>query len=196
MPEKPLADADIRPVLIDKLRAAYCGREGTIVVPELDLRGLARIDVAVVNNRLSGWEIKSDRDSLRRLADQASIYSRIFDLVYLVVTERHLVGATLIIPGWWGVEVVSVDADGCVELNEARRGRYNRNIDELMVTGLLWVVDMVQLLRQHDAAPDMRKGSYYQLRKRVLAQVPFSEIRKKVCTRLTKGQGARRGVAV
>jgi hypothetical protein len=51
-----------------------------IIIDELGLcRGTVRVDIAVVNGVLKGYEIKGDQDTLRRLASQAATYNRIFD---------------------------------------------------------------------------------------------------------------------
>ena len=51
--------------------------------------GTVRIDVAVLNGEMCGYEIKSDRDTLERLPFQIEIYSKEFDKLTLVVGRRH-----------------------------------------------------------------------------------------------------------
>ena len=191
-----LSEADIRPAVIKQ--ASMQGRRGSdaVIIPELDLRGLARADVALVDGRMIGWEIKSDRDSLRRLPNQVVVYSRVFDMVHLVVTERHRRDGQRMVPDWWGVDLASAGVTGDVVITELRRARWNRAVDELMVTGLLWKTDMVGLLRARGVRGRLRGQSIHQLKRRVLAEVPFPEIRERVRLRLAKGQGARRGIVV
>jgi len=62
------------------------------------LFGDARIDLAVVNGKLHGYEIKSDADTLKRLPAQAEVYSAVFDLVTIVVGEHHLDTVRAIVP--------------------------------------------------------------------------------------------------
>ncbi len=62
-----LGDSDIRAVLRSRLFLKHPDEADTVVIEELGLcRGQVRVDVAVVNGLLHGYEIKSDRDSLRR----------------------------------------------------------------------------------------------------------------------------------
>ncbi|WP_197480754.1 sce7726 family protein [Rhodococcus sp. EPR-157] len=61
------------------------------------------MDVAVVNGALSGFELKSARDTLRRLPKQIEIYSRVLDHAVLVVADNHLDSAMSLVPDWWGV---------------------------------------------------------------------------------------------
>jgi hypothetical protein len=63
--------------------------------------GSVRIDVAVINGELTGYELKSDRDTLERLPLQAELYSRVFDRLILVVGKRHAKKAIEHIPEWW-----------------------------------------------------------------------------------------------
>lgn len=75
-----------------------------MVIEALGLcRGQVRIDLAVVSGLLHGYEIKSDRDSLRRLQGQVDVFGRVLDRATLVVGERHLARAVKIVPDWRGV---------------------------------------------------------------------------------------------
>ncbi|MDA8118743.1 MAG: sce7726 family protein, partial [Gammaproteobacteria bacterium] len=73
----------------------------TVVLDELGIcRGEVRVDVAVVNGEIHGYEIKSDRDSLRRLASQVELYSKVLDQATLVAGERHFDAAAALLPEW------------------------------------------------------------------------------------------------
>lgn len=62
-----LYDYDIRVSLKETLANEHKGTD-TIIVDELPICwGDARIDLAVINGRINGYEIKSDRDTLDRL---------------------------------------------------------------------------------------------------------------------------------
>ena len=126
--QRPPADVDIRPVLRRSLLASTAG-EDSVVVEELGLcRGQVRVDLAVVNGSLHGYEIKSDRDSLDRLAGQADVYSKVLDQVTLVVGERHLAHAMDRVPAWWGVTRVD-DTAGGPELHLVRAEGENPALD-------------------------------------------------------------------
>ncbi|WP_052770006.1 sce7726 family protein [Paenibacillus sp. IHB B 3415] len=77
-----LKDSDIRLLLKRKFTsfAEFTLDSTTIVVDELDVCfGSARVDVAVINGRLHGFEIKSESDNLDRLPSQIEFYSRVFE---------------------------------------------------------------------------------------------------------------------
>ena len=72
-----LGDSDIRAVPRSSLFFKHLDEADTVVIEELGLcRGQVRVDVAVVNGLLHGYEIKSDRDSLRRLGVQVEVYGK------------------------------------------------------------------------------------------------------------------------
>jgi hypothetical protein len=74
------SDVAIRPALRSRLLVEHAHDPETVLIEELGLRrGLVRVDIAVVNGLLHGYEIKSDRDSLRRLAKQVDVYSAVLD---------------------------------------------------------------------------------------------------------------------
>src|SRR5260370_10631670 len=99
-------DAELRNATRQALLAQHMGDAETGIFDELGIQqGLARIDLAVVNGELNGFELKSDRDTLARLPEQAESYGRVFDRVTLVVEERHVRGAVDLVPDWWGVRV-------------------------------------------------------------------------------------------
>src|SRR5262249_26817602 len=81
-----LFDSGIRPGLRSWLRLKHADESDTVLIEELGLcRGRVRVDVAVVNGLLHGYEIKSDRDSLRRLAGQVEVYGKVLDRATLVI---------------------------------------------------------------------------------------------------------------
>jgi len=57
----------------------------------------------VINGELHGFELKSERDTLARLEDQAELYSQVFDRMTLIIAKRHLEKAVPKIPRWWGI---------------------------------------------------------------------------------------------
>ena len=72
-----LSEEVIRASLHRRLVAKHQDEKGVVLIDELGLcKGSARVDLAVVGNQLHGYEIKSDRDSLRRLRTQAGYTAR------------------------------------------------------------------------------------------------------------------------
>ena len=83
----------------------------------------------VVNGSLKGFEIKSDRDTLKRLGRQSEIYSKVFDTITLVTSECHLTPALDLIPAWWGIEIAFMDgADEAPRLETWRAELENADV--------------------------------------------------------------------
>lgn len=151
----PLSDAEIRPALRLKILGDY-GDADSVLIEELGLcRGQVRVDMALVNGHLHGFEIKSDRDSLKRLGAQAEIYSKVFDRMTIVAGERHLDGVLECLPPWWGVLQVVQWASG-VRFKSHRKGRRNPNRDSRTLVELLWLEDAITFLEQRDSVRGVR----------------------------------------
>jgi hypothetical protein len=102
-----MRDLEIRNILRNSLQRKYgCGSD-TEIIDELWIGGgRSRIDLALVNGILHGFELKSDFDTLRRLPEQIQVYGTVCNCVTLVVGERHLADAAQLAPDWWGIQVV------------------------------------------------------------------------------------------
>ena len=179
-----MRDVDIRLVLRDHLDRRYKTDAGTMIVEELGLcRGTVRVDLAVVNGSLKGFEIKSARDTLRRLSAQAATYSRIFDTMTIIVAERHLQGAEALIPRWWGIQVVTTnDSSTALTIEQVRRERTNPQVDPKSLVQLLWRPEVLELLNQRNLTKFL-KSKPRQVLWDVLAQtVPLLELQQMVRT--------------
>ena len=152
-----LRDPEIRQGLRSLLRKRHSRRAQTVFIEELGIsQGRARIDIAVVNGQLHGYEIKSDRDSLRRLPDQVEFYGRVVDKATLVVGDRHLAESSALVPDWWGILRVESSVRGRPHFKSIRRGRHNPNIEARTLVELLWRDDAISLLEERGAAQGVR----------------------------------------
>ncbi len=177
-------DAEIRSALRAYLLAKYAGEADTAFIEELGLcRGQARIDLAVVNGLLHGFEIKSDRDSLRRLPPQAEVYSRVFERMTLVVGNRHLTEAMEVVPDWWGILRIDQRRTG-LAFRVVRRGRRNPVRDPRALVELLWRDEALELLAAKGAARGARGKPRSLVWDRLCEHLDLSEIAATVCTSL------------
>lgn len=155
-PDITLRDADVRPALRSRLLTRHARQFDTVVIEELGLcRGQVRVDVAVVNGLLHGFEIKSDRDSLRRLDSQVGLYSKVLDRATIVVGARHFTDILEIVPSWWGILRIQ-PGENVPRFKAVRPGRKNPQRDPRSLVELLWLDDAVALLEQRDAARGVR----------------------------------------
>lgn len=146
----------VRSALRSRLLRDHVYQVDTVLIDELGLcRGLVRVDVVVVNGSLHGFEIKSDRDRLRRLSTQAEIYGKVLDQATLVVGDRHLADATDVVPAWWGILRFYPTAHG-LRFKTVRHPRKNPHRDSRALVELLWLDEAIALLEGRNAARGVR----------------------------------------
>jgi hypothetical protein len=186
-------DAGIRPALRSRLLDMHTDEADTVIVEELGVcRGRVRVDVAVVNGSLHGYEIKSDKDSLRRLGVQIDFYGRVLDRATLVVGERHLSEVVDRLPSWWGV--LRIDpARGEPRFKTVRRGRRNPRKDPRSLVELLWLDDAIALLESRNVARGVRGKPRHIVWDRVCELFTVGEIAAAVRTQL-KARATRRAL--
>lgn len=140
-------ETELRSAVKRKVLARYVNDPDTRILHELGLRhGAARIDIAVVNGIVHGFELKSDLDNLRRLPNQIKVYSSVLDKVTLVVGSRHAKEAERMVPQWWGIKVAVVGARGGFDFADIRRAAKNPLQDTVAVCRLLWREEALTLL--------------------------------------------------
>ena len=145
---KVLRDKDIRRALLQKLTEAYSSDSQTRILQEFGLcEHSVRIDMAVVNGMMSGFEIKSDSDTLKRLPVQQDIYSKIFDNVIVVVGEVHLDKIKDIVPEWWGIWIAQA-VKGKVVLSVVRESSYNPRVELKSIVKCLWKCEAIDIIKE------------------------------------------------
>ena len=138
-PLQVIGEQEIRQGLLMKRLRAFRRRDDTLVVSELGLaHARSRIDVAVINGVIHGFEIKSELDGLGRLSDQLAVYRRSLQKLTLVVAPRHLNRVVKMVPPWCGVLEVLVGRRGGLTFKSVRRASRNPDIDQFVVAHLLW----------------------------------------------------------
>jgi hypothetical protein len=167
------------PEIRQALRAYLARRDVTgtpAVIEELGLcQGQVRADVVVVGELLHAYEIKSDRDSLTRLAHQAEIYGQTMDRVTLVAGNRHMAEALRVVPRWWGAIRADETANG-LRLTELRKGRKNTNRDQRALVELLWHSDALRFLEERGMARGLKGKPRRYVWDRICAEVSLDEI--------------------
>lgn len=142
--------------------------------------GATRIDIAVVNGILHGFEIKSDKDTLNRLDTQMRTYNSVFDKVTIVVGRTHLVHAFQSVPAWWGIETVGVACDGMVVFNEIRPPRSNPSQDLTSIARLLWRNEALDLLERLGNADGVRSKPREAVYTRLIASLDANALKEHV----------------
>lgn len=102
--------------------------------PESTVDSSFRADLALANGRLVGFEIKSQKDSLKRWASQMAAYSNVFDEIWLCSHGKHLHRALEITEKHIGLLVV--DESGSITI--VRYATENNKLNFYDLSGLLW----------------------------------------------------------
>ena len=189
-----LGDAAIRSALRVWLREEQARDPETVVIEELGLcRGRVRLDIAVVNGLLHGYEIKSDRDSLRRLHGQVDVYGKVLDRATLVVGDRFRKVAPELVPPWWGL--VHAYARGeKLDFRTIRSARNNPQREPRALVELLWFDQAMRLLEQRGVARGVRRKPRRVVWARVCEHLGVEEIAEAVRTGL-KARATNQGPA-
>lgn len=178
-------DLQIRTALKRKALVRYEKDPETVILDELGLRhGAARIDIAVVNGRLHGFEIKSDRDTLNRLPYQAKIFNSVLDRITLIVTQRHVHAAKEVVPVWWGIMLAEKGSRGAVHFSSIRRPRNNPCPNIEAVAKLLWRDEALALLEEIGAAKGVRTKPRSVLYARLAKVADLKRVRSRVIRQL------------
>jgi hypothetical protein len=150
-------------------------------VHELGLQhGSRRVDIAVVNGFLHGFEIKSDADNLVRLPAQIEAYSRALDRATLVVGERHLSAAERILPAWWGIKVVRMGSRGALNIATYRSIVNNPQVSAFHAAHLLWRDEVLAVLANHGLSSGLTKASRKDLYQLAAEVLPLRELRRHI----------------
>ena len=172
-----MRDSDVRSAVRRRLDVLHAGDPNTRVVEEMGVwSGSVRIDIAVINGELCGFELKSDRDTLERLPTQADIYSRVFDRVHLVVGSKHSTKALSHIPEWWGVIVATQETDQ-VTLSDLRESSGNPGPNAYLIAQLLWKNEAVSVLETLGIAAGWRSRPVKLLHERLASEVPLEVLK-------------------
>lgn len=187
-----MRDNDLREATHRKVLKKHHAEESTLVLDELGVwTGYGRIDIAVVNGKLHGFELKSAKDNLDRLEKQAEQYSSVFDYVTLVVADNHLQHAVEIVPDWWGVKKAVAGERGGIQITTERRGRKNPAIDPYRLAQLIWRDEALMLLGVIGRDRGLKSKPRREIWLRLAESLTLDELRDNVRSILKQRKGWR-----
>lgn len=143
------SDKDIRAVVLNSIAIrAFEDKLSHRVIEEMGIcRGVARVDIAVIEDTIHGYEIKSDRDTLRRLPNQIDLYSKVLDYITLVCGSSHIEKIKSMVPSWWGLSEAK-SLHGVVTIYNIRPPTMNPLIDLSSLLELLWKNELIDVLKE------------------------------------------------
>jgi hypothetical protein len=175
--DAPSRDVDVRALLKRHLAGAPAATP-TRILDELGLcEGDVRVDVAVINGELAGFEIKSPADTLARWEKQCRVYSKVLDRAWLVATEKSLAAAKA--PDWWGLIRV-VETANQLGIRVWRDAKPNPSPDALAIAQLLWHAEALEALERRGLARGVRSKRRSFAWQRMIEALTLDEIRSEV----------------
>ena len=151
--DAPLNDQAIRKGFLEKRLRDHVRSANTLVIHELGLaHARRRIDLAVINGVIHGFEIKSAVDSLARLGDQLETYSQSLQKLTMVVTDRHVAQVMESVPTWCGVTRAHRGPRGGLGFETLQRAKRNPRVDRIVLAHLLWRDEAQSILAQLGAS--------------------------------------------
>lgn len=141
-----MKDPCIRELLRTTELKHYIDDSDSKIVEELSLPvAKARIDIAVINGSLHGYEIKSASDTLQRLPAQIEAYTKVFDYLSIVTEEKYSQKILAFLPDWIGV-LICYEKDGTKSISELRKPLKNEKRESIYIAKLLWREELIQCL--------------------------------------------------
>jgi hypothetical protein len=169
-------DVDIREALKARPLEKFWEEQGSEIVPELGVcRGKSFVDIAVINSKLYGYEIKSSRDTLARLPGQMKAFSAVLDQVTLVTAPSHLDEARELIPDWWGIRLAK-EQGGSICFNVIRDPEENPDPDSLQIALLMWKDEILSVLEELGLDRGYRSKTKKRMAKRLVQGTDREEL--------------------
>jgi hypothetical protein len=170
-------DPEIRAALHRKELRAFHRCNNTLVIDELGLaHAKVRVDVAVINGCVHGFEIKSAADSLTRLPLQLALYEECLEKVTIVCAEKHISCVSELAPQWCGITKVTKGPRAGIAFDTVRQAKRNPNIQAYRLAHLLWRPEVVTILSKTDASPQLLRAPRQMLYKELAAKFSVEEI--------------------
>jgi hypothetical protein len=181
-----MRDIDIRRALRMEMEHLHAGEADVRFVEELGVcQGVARVDLAVVNGSVHGYEIKSERDTLTRLSSQSEFYSQALEFVTIVAAPHHLnrIVTETLVPPWWGIWSAT-QCGAKVRLEPTRDAHPNPCLVPLALAQFLWRDEAMAILVEHSLAGGMRSKSRQHLWLRLAESFSIDQLGSFVRARL------------
>lgn len=182
-----MKDPCIRKILRKTELAHYILDPESIVVEELKIPlTKSRIDIAVVNGNLHGYEVKSASDSLSRLPHQIMGYSKVFDLITIATEAKYAERIYKLVPEWIGI-IVCENINGLPIIKLVQNASQNPAKEGLFVAKLLWHDELIELASTFNV-PHKKSDRNWLLCQSISTHIDLEQISKFVRLKLKSRQ--------
>ncbi|MCR4738922.1 MAG: sce7726 family protein [Lachnospiraceae bacterium] len=186
--KKGLNDPVMRDILFETIEGGYEALHEPVRVFEELVIGKSRADAIIVTkDKILGFEIKSDRDSLVRLEKQVKNYDRFCDYCYIVTGIHFLDKIEEAVPDHWGIYDILKDDEGGLHLEvyrEARKNPAERPLTKLKnQMNLLWRMELMEIIHSN-AIRGYSKKNKHKLRDLIVDKLGWEESKRLTCNTL------------
>ena len=172
-----MKDQDIRKILRETSLKRFISDPDSKIVDELNVPiTKSRIDIAVLNGHIHGYEIKSSKDNLNRLPHQIEGYTKVFDYLTVVTENKHQKKVLEILPEWVGLQVCIADSTGN-KIITLRKPSYNKNKKGFFLAKLLWREEMEKVLEINNI-PYRKRDTIWKLSELLERKISIKKLSK------------------
>lgn len=143
-------DLQIRKFLKTGPLKKYMNDSNSLVLDEFNISlGLVRADIAIVNGVLHGIEIKSEKDTLKRLDHQLKEYNKFFEYITIVSCEKFREKIIEIAPSNYGI-LIAKNINNEIVFEQLRKATKNKNVNKLCLVQSLWKNELIEIIESID----------------------------------------------
>lgn len=180
----PITESELRAFVRERL-SKRVSAPGARMFEEMGIeRGAARVDLALVDEGIEAFELKSDLDDFGRMHNQIHAYNRVFDRITLVTGATLSDAALDVMPRWWGIWVVHRLKNGNLSLKRVRDAVDNPRQEIRSLATLLWREEAAAVLLDETGESPSKRASRTRLCESIAEQVQLHSLRRQVVRRL------------
>lgn len=174
-------DEEIRSAFHKKRLRKYHDCPNTLIVDELGLaHGKSRVDIAVLNGFIHGYEIKSSKDTLSRFPSQFSQYRKSLEKVSIISAPNHIDKLDNITPKWCGLILANKGSRGGIHFSTIRSPKINPEVESVFLGHLLWRKEILDLLINLGVDKTLLRGPKIDLYRQLSEIIPIRELSRKI----------------
>jgi hypothetical protein len=174
-------DEEIRSAFHKKKLRKYHECPNTLVIDELGLaHGKHRVDIAVLNGFIHGYEIKSSKDTLSRLPSQFNEYKRSLEKVSIISAPNHMDELIDTAPGWCGLILADKGPRGGIHFSNIRNAKMNPEVESVFLAHLLWKKEVLDLLTDLGTEKELLSGPKISLYRQLSEIISIRDLSKKI----------------
>lgn len=175
------SDKEIREAFHAKRLSYYHNCPDTVVIDELGVaHGENRIDIAVINGCIHGYEIKSSKDNLLRFPTQLEAYIQCFEKLSIIAAENHIDELLHKTPKWCGIILAKKDSEDRVGFSTIREDKNNPDVDIVAMAHFLWKKEAIEILMSFGVDKNMLKGARVILYNNLSKIITTSELSSRI----------------